>query len=273
MLKVKQKLTGNLSTNSKLSGNLSYKEKFLPPKTQEKTITPSKNDQQVIPDENYTGLSKVVVKAVTSNIDSNIIPENIKDGTTILGVEGTLIPLSSNDSLIIFSNYNEDGYPTKAEITSKSTRRTNNYLLSSSTTNYNQYFNYIEEVILSSNIEMIGGYCFYNLKSLKTINMQNIKRIYGSAFMNSGLEEIELSENFLSFNVGNNFQGCNNLKKVIIYSTTIPLMENTSTFLSTPIANGDGYIYVVDSLVDSYKSATNWSTYANKIKPISELEE
>ena len=33
----------------------------------------------------------------------------------------------------------------------------------------------------------------------------------------------------------------------------------------------DGYIYVPDALVDSYKKATNWVTYADQIKPLSEL--
>ena len=38
----------------------------------------------------YVGLSKVTVNPVDSNIDPNIIPENIKTGVTVLGVEGTL---------------------------------------------------------------------------------------------------------------------------------------------------------------------------------------
>ena len=35
----------------------------------------------------------------------------------------------------------------------------------------------------------------------------------------------------------------------------------------------DLYFYVPDNLVDSYKAATNWSTYANQIRPISELSD
>ena len=49
-------------------------------------------------------------------------------------------------------------------------------------------------------------------------------------------------------------------------------LANTNAFTNTPIESGTGYIYVLDELVDSYKSATNWSTYAEQIKPISELE-
>ena len=35
--------------------------------------------------------------------------------------------------------------------------------------------------------------------------------------------------------------------------------------------DGTDYIYVPDNLVDGFKIATNWSTYATQIKPISEL--
>ena len=57
--------------------------------TQEKTVSPSIETQEVIPDEGYDGLSKVIVDAVTRTIDSNIKAENIKKDVAILGVNGT----------------------------------------------------------------------------------------------------------------------------------------------------------------------------------------
>ena len=48
-------------------------------------------------------------------------------------------------------------------------------------------------------------------------------------------------------------------------------MSNINMLQSTPIANGTGYVYVPDDMVDTYKSATNWSTYASQIKGMSEL--
>jgi hypothetical protein len=68
------------------------------------------------------------------------------------------------------------------------------------------------------------------------------------------------------------FSSCSNLGKVILRSETVCTLNGTNAFNSTPIVSGTGYIYVPDALVDSYKSATNWSAYANQIKPISELE-
>ncbi len=57
---------------------------------QEKEIEPSVDGQTVTPDEGYRGMSKVICSAVTSKIDKNILPENIKEGVAILGVVGTL---------------------------------------------------------------------------------------------------------------------------------------------------------------------------------------
>ena len=51
---------------------------------QEKEVTPSKNIQEVVADSNYSGLSKVIV-----NGDNNLVAENIKEGKTIFGVEGS----------------------------------------------------------------------------------------------------------------------------------------------------------------------------------------
>jgi hypothetical protein len=46
----------------------------------------------------------------------------------------------------------------------------------------------------------------------------------------------------------------------------------SNAFNGTPISSKNGSIYVPDNLVDSYKSATNWSVYADQIKPLSEYQ-
>lgn len=59
-----------------------------------KTAIPSKSGQTIIPDIGYDALEKVKISAVTSNIDENIVAGNIKYGTQILGVSGTLSGLT-----------------------------------------------------------------------------------------------------------------------------------------------------------------------------------
>ena len=55
--------------------------------------------------EPFDGINRVTVKAVDSSIDSDIVPENIREGKTILGVTGNIVPLEGElaDNM---SNYN-----------------------------------------------------------------------------------------------------------------------------------------------------------------------
>ena len=52
-------------------------------------VQPTTTDQTITPTEGSV-FSRGTVRAVTSSIDNNIVPENIKEGVSILGVAGTL---------------------------------------------------------------------------------------------------------------------------------------------------------------------------------------
>ena len=60
-------------------------------------IQPTTTDQAITPTEGSVFISGTV-RAVTSSIDNNIQPENIKQGVSILGVEGTLSEGSGGDT-------------------------------------------------------------------------------------------------------------------------------------------------------------------------------
>ena len=59
------------------------------------------------------------------------------------------------------------------------------------------------------------------------------------------------------------FSGCSKLGSVTIYATTPPNLQNNGL----PSA-GNLDIYVPAESVDAYKSATNWSNYAERIYAI-----
>ena len=81
-------LTGKIYTDTlELAGKMNIGR--IPPRTQEKEATPTTSVQEITPDREYTGLSKVTINAVTSDIDSDIVAGNIKEGVEILGVVGT----------------------------------------------------------------------------------------------------------------------------------------------------------------------------------------
>ena len=52
-------------------------------------------------------------------------------------------------------------------------------------------------------------------------------------------------------------------------STEICTISKSDVLNNTPTTNNKtGYIYVPRALVDSYKSATNWSTYASQFRAL-----
>jgi hypothetical protein len=57
--------------------------------SQAKYVTPSTEQQIIKPDEDIEFLSQVIVQPVTSAIDDDIAPKNIRKGVNVLGVEGT----------------------------------------------------------------------------------------------------------------------------------------------------------------------------------------
>ena len=70
--------------------------------------------------------------------------------------------------------------------------------------------------------------------------------------------------------IGNGaFSGCNALETLVIRKTNAVLNGRSTMFTSSsPIAQGTGYIYVPSALVNSYKAANYWSTYASQIRAI-----
>lgn len=63
------------------------------------------------------------------------------------------------------------------------------------------------------------------------------------------------------------FYLCSNLTSVTCKATTPPTL-GYDVFKSTPIASGNGHIYVPSGSVNAYKAASGWSTYASRIQAI-----
>ena len=64
------------------------------------------------------------------------------------------------------------------------------------------------------------------------------------------------------------FRNCANLKAVILRRGDVCSLKGSNAFPNSSIASGTGYIYVPRALIDSYKSATNWSTYATQFRAL-----
>ena len=122
------------------------------------------------------------------------------------------------------------------------------------------------------NVTSTGVNIFYACYALHTVNLPKLSAIGTNMFSYSSLLK-KLDFPRVESISGGAFSGCSRLVTLILRKAdAVCTLENVNAFTNTPIARGTGFVYVPDNLVEQYKAATNWSTYANQIKPISELE-
>lgn len=146
--------------------------------------------------------------------------------------------------------------------------------LPSSGSNPNEYmagfFNDTIEELDNEYITYTHSYCICNKSKLKKIRLSGLTTINGYAISScTAVHTIEFE--ILTKINGVAFNGLTALETLIIRTPSVCTLANASTLARTKIEGGTGYIYVPDNLVDSYKSASNWSTYASQIKGLSEL--
>lgn len=109
---------------------------------------------------------------------------------------------------------------------------------------------------------------FYNCKVLTKVNFPAAASIEDRAF---GSCEALTEANFpvaTSINGTMAFFNCKVLAALILRSATLCTLKNKAAFDGSSIKNGTGYIYVPAALVDTYKSATNWSNFAAQFRAL-----
>ena len=99
----------------------------------------------------------------------------------------------------------------------------------------------LTSITIGNSVTSIGNYAFYNCTGLTSIIIPNsVTSIGNSAFSScTGLTEIDFSTH-----------------------TTVPTLNSTTAFDNT---SANLTIKVPSALLDEWKAATNWSTYADKI--------
>lgn len=117
-------------------------------------------------------------------------------------------------------------------------------------------------------VTKVGNNMFENCKKLTVIDFPAATSIGAASFRYcSSLTTADFPAVGSINNVA--FFECSKFTALILRKTdTVCTLSNTNAFTSTPIASGTGYIYVPSALVDSYKAATNWSTFADQIRAI-----
>lgn len=115
----------------------------------------------------------------------------------------------------------------------------------------------------------IGDNAFYFCGSLSQVSLPVCSTIGWNAFQGcDSLSQISLP--VCSTIGGNALWGCLSLSIITIGYSSICSLVGSNVFGNTQITSSTGSIYVPVSLVDSYKSATNWSYFSTQIFPIPE---
>jgi hypothetical protein len=108
---------------------------------------------------------------------------------------------------------------------------------------------------------------FYGCSNLKIVGYIPTPNVTNMAYMFSGcssLKTIPLLDISGVTNMAYMFSGCSSLTSVTFQCNDVRPYGN-NMFRNTPIASGNGCIYVPDSLVQAYKTASGWSARASVI--------
>ena len=122
----------------------------------------------------------------------------------------------------------------------------------------------------SDTATVIGEYAFYNMTTLASA--ETTATTIGQYAFNgcSNLTTVDLTATSGAVSIASNaFAECTKLTVLFIRSSSVATLAATNALPSTSFVVGNGAIYVPAGLVSSYKSATNWSTFADRIYPIS----
>lgn len=125
----------------------------------------------------------------------------------------------------------------------------------------------ISGAYVNNTVTVIGVYGLAGCTKLTSVVLPAVRITEGNSMVGcSGIIKADFSnlQNIRYLTFSRNTK----LVTLIIRTQVVAKLEKTTAFRDTPIASGTGYVYVPSALVDSYKTATNWSTYANQIRAI-----
>lgn len=237
-------------------------------KGQTKSVTPTVDLQTITPDENYNGLTSVEVSAVTSAIDSNIIPENIKKDITILDVVGT---------------YEGSGTASEIEITTAIVDKTIQYIPYKedgtslwNTSSMTDMYEFAKDCVNLKDIPLLNtssvtdmSYMFDGCTSLTTISLLDTSSVTAMQEMFYGCSSLitipQLNTSSVE-NTMNMFDGCTSL-------ITIPLIDTSNVTSMSSMFDGCTTLITIPQLdISSAEEVNNMFNNCTSLTIIPQLD-
>lgn len=130
--------------------------------------------------------------------------------------------------------------------------------------------------LVTVNLPMVtstGSYAFYQCSGLVTVKLPKLTSVSTQTFYScTKLKHADCG--LLGSLPAQTFNACSALTELILRKTSaICTLSNVNAVNNTPIGKGTGYVYVPAALVDTYKAASNWSTFAAQFRAIEDYPE
>lgn len=156
----------------------------------------------------------------------------------------------------------------KRKITCENARLAEDYIF---------YGNDVTHIYLPEITKFTGlGYQFYHCYYLKKLVIPKVTVIEGKEQM-TGIGTKTTDGIVIDSSSLTSYPYCGQVavKAFVLRNNSVVPITATAAISKSWIATktDTGFVYVPDDLVDAYKSDTNWSVYAGKIKPLSEYDE
>lgn len=121
----------------------------------------------------------------------------------------------------------------------------------------------------TSNVTYIGIQAFMACTALTSLSLLAVKSLGRSVFSGcTGLIKIDIGEKFATID-GGVFYGCSHLETLILRNpSTVVKLSYVAALNNSGIASKTGYVYVPSALLSSYKTATNWVSFASQLRAI-----
>lgn len=232
--------------------------------TQEKAVEITENgSHEILPDAGYT-LSKVTAMVSVPIPDGYIQPS----GTLEVTENGTHdVAEYASVNVNVAASGGGSGEEDVAALLGNTMTELNNSIVTSLRSRACQSATALVTVNLPL-VTTVGAYAFYGCSSLVTVTLPKLISLASQTFYSCNkLQRADCGQ--LRNIPAQAFNGCPALTELILRKTgSICTLGNVNGVNNTAIGKGTGYVYVPASLVDSYKAANNWSTFAAQIRAI-----